>query len=315
MPVWYNGATWVASGTTYIPPSATVGTTVYTVIDSATVGGCKDLTASGALNVTVTVNPSPSANPGAVIDSSNCGLPTGGVSGVTVSGGVGPYHYQWYNGSTILTGDTLPTLSNVGVGTYSVLITDANNCPVTSGTTSFNVVSGIPVVASFTANPSTGTAPLAVTFTNSSTGSTSYIWDFGNGTATSTVTNPSYAYNLAGTYTAVLVASNGTCADTAYTVIIVDVATTIIIPNVFSPNGDNINDEFVITTTGMKSLTCDIFNRWGQRMFTIGNVNQSWDGTLYNGNTATDGTYYYMIKAVGIDGKTFSVEGYMTLIR
>ena len=316
IPVWYNGATHVATGTSYTPPSSPVGTTVYTVIDSATVGGCKDLSAGNVLSVTVTVNANPTANSTAVTDSSNCGLPTGGVTGVSASGGAGaPYHYQWYNGSTILTGDTLPTLSNVGVGTYSVLITDANGCAATGGVTSFAVASGTPVVAAFTPSAQTGSAPLAVTFANTSSGASIYGWNFGSNTTTSTAQNPSYTYTNPGTYTVVLIASNGICADTTTATVIVDVPTTIIIPNVFSPNGDSLNDNFYIACTGMKSLTCDIFNRWGQKVYTLSGPNQSWDGRLDNGHHANEGTYYYMLVAVGYDGKTYTYQGPLTLVK
>jgi PKD repeat protein len=62
--------------------------------------------------------------------------------------------------------------------------------------------------ASFTAAPASGTAPLSVQFTDTSTGSpTAWSWDFGDG-ATSTAQNPSHTYPTAGTYTAKLVASN-----------------------------------------------------------------------------------------------------------
>jgi PKD repeat protein len=62
--------------------------------------------------------------------------------------------------------------------------------------------------ASFTASPTSGTAPLAVTFTDTSTGSpTSWSWDFGDGT-TSTLQNPQHTYGTPGTYTAKLTATN-----------------------------------------------------------------------------------------------------------
>jgi PKD repeat protein len=62
--------------------------------------------------------------------------------------------------------------------------------------------------ASFTASPTSGTAPLAVSLTDTSTGSpTSWAWDFGNG-QTSTLQNPSTTYTSAGTYTVSLTASN-----------------------------------------------------------------------------------------------------------
>ena len=68
--------------------------------------------------------------------------------------------------------------------------------------------------ANFTASTTSGAAPLAVNFTNTSTGSpTSYSWTFGDG-GTSTATNPSHTYTVAGTYTVALTATNACGADT-----------------------------------------------------------------------------------------------------
>ena len=62
-------------------------------------------------------------------------------------------------------------------------------------------------VANFSASPTLGTVPLAVTFANSSANATAYSWDFnGDGTTDSTVQNPSYTYTAAGTYTVSLTA-------------------------------------------------------------------------------------------------------------
>jgi len=70
-------------------------------------------------------------------------------------------------------------------------------------------------VASFTANPTTGTAPLNVTFTDTSTNTpTSWAWDFGDG-GTATVQNPTHSYAAAGSYTAKLTATNSTGSSSA----------------------------------------------------------------------------------------------------
>ncbi|WP_334173083.1 G1 family glutamic endopeptidase, partial [Sinomonas sp.] len=70
-------------------------------------------------------------------------------------------------------------------------------------------------VASFTASPTSGTAPLSVGFTDTSAGSpTSWSWNFGDG-STSTAQNPSHTYTTAGTYTATLTATNGNGSSTS----------------------------------------------------------------------------------------------------
>ena len=79
-------------------------------------------------------------------------------------------------------------------------------------------------VASFTASPASGTAPLTVSFTDTSTGGpTSWAWEFGDG-GTATTQNPSYTYTAAGTYTARLTATNAGGSTSSTRTITVDPA-------------------------------------------------------------------------------------------
>jgi subtilisin family serine protease len=72
---------------------------------------------------------------------------------------------------------------------------------------------GTAPVANFSGTPTSGTAPLAVSFTDLSTGSpTSWAWTFGDG-GTSAAQNPSHTYNTAGTYTVTLTATNAAGSD------------------------------------------------------------------------------------------------------
>ncbi len=330
--VWYSNNTVVNTGSIFNPPaSLPAGTYTFSVIDSIpAVNGCISAPqAANTVTLTLVVNPTPTLDVGSGItkDSSLCGKPTGGISVPTanVSGGTAPYSYQWYNGSSPISGATNPTLSNVVAGTYSLHITDVNGCVanITGGPGTFSVPASAIISAAFSTTPSppTGSVPLNVVFTNGSTGNPagatlSYVWYFGDNSATSTATNPSHVYNAIGTYSVILVASNnGNCPDTARATVVADVATTLIIPNIFSPNGDGINDQFFINNTGMSSLTCTIFNRWGQLLFTITEPNQAWDGRTPNGDKAPDGTYMYILQAQGMDGKSYKQEGTLTLVR
>jgi gliding motility-associated-like protein len=109
-----------------------------------------------------------------------------------------------------------------------------------------------------------------------------------------------------------LVAGNGsvTCNDTASVIIEVKEYATVLIPNVFSPNGDNVNDQLKPITTGMKSLTIDIFNRWGTKMITFDGLSTGWSG---DGNS--EGTYFYIAKGVGEDGTQIEEKGYVLMVK
>lgn len=67
----------------------------------------------------------------------------------------------------------------------------------------------------------------------------------------------------------------------------------IIVPNVFSPNGDEINDSFYFEFPFEK---ISIFNRWGIKVFETTKSNIFWDGRTTSGNEVVNGTYYYIIE-------------------
>ena len=75
-------------------------------------------------------------------------------------------------------------------------------------------------VASFTPSAVSGTAPLTISFTNTSTSATSYLWSFGDGTS-STVAQPSHTFTTTGTFNVTLVASDGTTSTLASSTITV----------------------------------------------------------------------------------------------
>ena len=154
-----------------------------------------------------------------------------------------------------------------------------------------------------------------VTFTNTSTGAVSYLWQFGTGD-TSTTVSPNYTYIPLGQFTACLIATSGTgCSDTACSSIDVFINSVFVIPNVFTPNDDGLNDIFTVKAIGLKTMNAEIYNRWGQKMYEWHTTNGGWDGRTASGVLAPDGTYYFIINAVGIDKKEYLEKGAFTLIR
>ena len=301
-----SGST-IAQTLTYIGPDQ--GTAIYTITPYA--NGCSGLPTA----VTLTLHEFPTADTSAVlVSAANCGLPLGAVDFISTSSGLSPFVYQWRDSLNNLVGNGSSNLSSVGPGTYYLTITDANNCPVITGPYIINATPA--VIAAFTATPLTGETPLAVDFiNNSSGGAVNYIWQFGTGDS-STIQNPNYIYLPVGKFTVCLKAFNlFGCEDTACVTIDIFVNTTFIIPNIFTPNDDGINDVFTLKSTGLKTVDAEIYNRWGQKEYEWHSTNGGWDGRTASGVPAPSGSYYYIIKIVGKDEKKYLEKGSFQLLR
>ncbi|MFN5459536.1 MAG: gliding motility-associated C-terminal domain-containing protein [Bacteroidota bacterium] len=231
----------------------------------------------------------------------SCVNPFGSIS-TLVSGGTPSYSFNW---SPSGIGQNP---SGLAAGNYTVTVTDANNCSITETVTVGTTASAI--TASFTSNPTTGTAPLQVSFTNTSTNANNYIWSFGNG-STSSQQNDNTTYTTPGTYTVIMIASNTAgCVDTATATITVLDDFSILVPNIFTPNGDGINDVFFIPSSGLSNLLVQIYDRWGLKLYEITSPSGSW-----NGGSSPEGTYYYILSAKSTGGKEVSQSGYFQLIK
>jgi gliding motility-associated-like protein len=86
--------------------------------------------------------------------------------------------------------------------------------------------------------------------------------------------------------------------------------------NAFTPNGDGINDRWIVTTADVcaSNVNVSVFNRYGQLVYNNKNYVNNWDGTA-NGKPIPDGTYYYMIKFTLISGKVGELKGDVTILR
>jgi gliding motility-associated-like protein len=157
--------------------------------------------------------------------------------------------------------------------------------------------------------------PVTIDFFNESTDADSYLWDFGDGT-TSTDFSPSHEYTQIGDYDVTLTAfKSDVCEATVVQgKLVIRAEGSIFIPNTFTPNGDGINDEFVVSLTNLRSYHIKIFNRWGETLFESNSIFDNWKG-LYGNSSLPVGTYYYLINAIDIKRNPIKRSGSVTLIR
>jgi gliding motility-associated-like protein len=90
------------------------------------------------------------------------------------------------------------------------------------------------------------------------------------------------------------------------------------IPNAFSPNGDGLNDYFIpreILSSGVKTFRMNIYNRWGENIFTTEQIDgRGWDGK-FNGKLQNMGVYVYLIDVEFINKVKKTYKGNVTLMR
>ncbi len=84
-----------------------------------------------------------------------------------------------------------------------------------------------------------------------------------------------------------------------------DSISNIIIPNVFTPNFDSINDVFKPYLDEIEELNFSIYNRYGIVIFETNRLNGFWDGRTTSGEPCQDGVYFCILNAVGIEGKQY----------
>ena len=116
----------------------------------------------------------------------------------------------------------------------------------------------------------------------------------------------------------VLIVNSGSpdfCPDTFQLTIITEKPSLLTIPNVFTPNGDNVNDEFMMQSQGIASFSCAIYNRWGKEVYEWTDVTKGWDGKSKSGENLSAGTYYYIVSAKGFDKIPYELHGTVTLLR
>ena len=267
--------------------------------------GCTD-----SFNHTATVNETP-AQP-TTSDFEKCENDDSAI----VLSATGTDMINWYEDVTVTdlleTGDTFtPAIKDPGLYTYYVT---ASNSSCSSEPVPVDVEI-FTVDAAFITDVSEGDSPLPVQFTDLSTNIASYEWYFGTGDM-STESDPLYTYTEGGEYEPrLIVVTNDGCIDTVKSLVIVNDISFMDIPNIFTPNGDGMNDHFNFDSDHLTQIKCEVFNRWGNLIYSWDSPRGGWDGYTLGGSEAPDGTYFYVIEALGTDGTIYKHKGSVTLLR
>lgn len=156
-----------------------------------------------------------------------------------------------------------------------------------------------------------------INFNNSSIDAISYKWNFGDA-LTSTQINPQHRFIQPGIYEIVLTATSiAGCVDSTHQQLRVEPhnidSMHFLIPTAFSPNQDSFNDTFIIKTKGLHRLHLEVFNRWGQSIFSSSNEPLAWDG-LKDGQKILPGVYVYMARGYDKDEVLHHQEGIVTVV-
>lgn len=141
-----------------------------------------------------------------------------------------------------------------------------------------------------------------------------YFWDFGNQEKLTTQEkNIQYKYGAENDYIVwhKVIDKMGCSDSVSQSISVKDIYE---VPNVFTPNGDGINDLFIVSVNGVEKFTIEIFSRWGNLVFKREGVNQIvWDGRMPDGSMLQTGTYFYIIKATDSKKEYLPEKGYVTV--
>lgn len=149
-------------------------------------------------------------------------------------------------------------------------------------------------------------------------GGDSYSWSPAFALSATDIANPVATFHQAadGLRYKVDVYNSAGCYDSAFIVIkVYATPPTVFVPTAFTPNHDGINDVLRPVIAGMKRFEVfQVFNRWGQMVFSTSTQGQGWDGTV-NGYTQSNNVYVWVVKAIDYNGAPYFKRGTVTLIR
>lgn len=231
--------------------------------------------------------------------------------------------WNFGDGSTLESGSAVGhCYSNGSVTTPRVLdisltVTSDSGCVTTFTNDAYIIVNPKPV-ADFTAQPEVvSIVDPIIAVSDLSLGADSWNWNYGDLNTTIIAAPLPHTYADTGNYTIRLIVSNQyTCQDTTYRTIRIEPDWAFFIPNVFTPNNDEINDTFQGFGFGLLEYEMFIYDRWGNKIYVTKSYDHPWDGKANDGKEmAQRDVYVYLIQIKDIKGIKHSYSGIVTLVR
>lgn len=283
------------------PFAITTATTNYQV--TAIIGGC-----SANDNITVSTVPYPVSNAG--LDSTVCYNGPAFLRGTSDGSS-----WQWSPSGSLENAAMLNTIAYPPRTTNYVLTSyDTKGCPKPGRDT-------VKIIVQPKMHVSAGRDTAVITgqpLHLNATGGESYIWSPPNYLSSANIPNPVALFPNPSTglkYKVVGFNNNG-CADSAFLNIkVFKTLPTVFVPSAFTPNNDGLNDLLRPIAVGIKSIEYfNIYNRWGELLFSTKINRHGWDGKINNQPQPT-GTFVWMVKAIDYTGAAYFQKGVTTLIR
>lgn len=209
------------------------------------------------------------------------------------------------------------SLFNAKMYTITLTVTSDSGCVITLVRTNHIVVKPLPD-ANFIVLPATTTiTDPVVTITDLSTGANNWYWDFGDNDTSTLITPAPHTYADTGNYSIQLITTTLLgCSDTMYQTVVIEPDFMFYIPSAFTPDADDVNDNFIGKGSFISSFEMLIFDRWGNLIYKTDDMNKPWDGTANNGTEISQqGVYVYSFSITDFKNTKHKYKGVVTLLR
>jgi gliding motility-associated-like protein len=264
-----------------------------------------DLGCTDSLQKTFTVFPLPTATSSSTIA---CYDENNASAIVYPFAGTPPYTVLWSDGQTT------ETAAYLYAGNYDVTVSDANNCTVTISETVIEQPFPVILQTNFAIDSIMfGDTIKVVSVTGNYDPYLTYVWQPSTGLGCDTCQNTFAAPLQTTVYTINAVDTMGCRGATGFEVVVL-FEYIIYIPNAFSPNANGVNDIFRVYSKGVKNITLQVFDRWGEKIFESAQLADGWDG-FYRGKEMAPSVYVYVAHLEFLNGYKTIKKGSVTLIK